>query len=131
MRFAEIIFRVGSTVVGWIMAYVYLLVLAVIPLSGCTRQPQDLWLGSLILAGAMALCLFLIPLGRRVSDSSRWLSIPAIILLPFAMLAVLPWLGPVTIGGAPLCGARLDGAAAPGWTAPRRPVGTAPGRRFS
>ncbi len=117
MRPAEIILRVGCGLVGWMLAYVHGLVLAVLPLVDCADGSNP-WLAALLLAVPAAAVPLLLRLGGLVRESVRWLALPYLGLAALAAWAVLPYLRSATLDGAALCPlAAADGPslAVPGW----------------
>ncbi len=116
MRPAEIILRVGCVLVGWILAYVHGLVLAVLPRVDCSQGAEP-WRAALLLAVPAAAVPFLLPMGGLVRDTVRWLALPYLALVLLAVRAVVPTLRSATLDGAALCPAETAAAhlALPPW----------------
>ena len=103
MRPAELFFRLGSALVGWIVVYAYLLMVAVIPRSSCSLTNDGLWLPTLYMAVLVAVCVPLMQLGTFLRESLRWLAAPLVLLWPLALLAVLPYVNEATVDGKHVC----------------------------
>lgn len=117
MSFAEVVLRIGLTLVGWLVAFVHLLILGILPRTSCAQGAGDVLAGSLMMAVPAAICLAVIGAGKRVSPMMRYASVPAALVWPFAVVAVWPTLG---AGDTHLCvalGLASDAGAAPGWHA--------------
>jgi len=115
VRPAEIILRVGCVLVGWILAYVHGLVLAVLPLVDCATGPEP-WRAALVLAVPAAAVPLLLPLGGLVRESVRWLALPYLVLVVLAARATAPYLRSATLEGVAFC--PLEAAGGPGLPVP-------------
>lgn len=103
MRPAELFFRLGSALVGWLVIYAHLLMIAVIPRSTCSPDNPGLWQPTLITWLLTAAAILLVRLGEPFRDTIRWLTIPLAPLWLAAAWALLPYLVSATVGGAHVC----------------------------
>lgn len=106
MSLAEILLRVGCTLVGWMLAYGYCLMLAVLPEMDCVALGPRFGRDALVFAGLSALFVPLIPMGRRVAGLEtifKGFTLPLLALVPMAVVEVIPFLQGATLGGAHLC----------------------------
>ncbi len=92
MSFAEIVLRAALTLVGWLVVFVHVLILAVLANSSCGQGAGDILSGSLMMAVPTAICLAVMGAGIRISPHIRWASAPAMLVWPFAVLTVVPLL---------------------------------------
>ncbi len=100
MSFAEIVLRAALTLVGWLVVFVHVLILAVLANVSCGQGAGDILSGSFMLAVPTAICLAVMGAGIRISPLIRWASAPAMLVWPLAVLTVAPLL---LAGEAHLC----------------------------
>lgn len=95
---AELFLRLGCALVGWLLAYAYGILLAIVPAADCSPA---LWRTTLLFAGLGAVAIGLLPLGLHWRASLRWLSLPALPLFAYGVwVAFMLW---DAVGGAALC----------------------------
>lgn len=109
MTFAEIILRIGGAIGGWLVFAGLCLVLAIVPQADCTPGSEQLWRGTLLLAGVSFLALIFVGRGLRWAPSLKWLTLPALALAALAAVAIYPGVSTTTLGGTSLCA--ITGAA--------------------
>jgi hypothetical protein len=120
MTFAEVLLRLGTALVAWMVLYAYLLWLATLRVSGCDADGDALWR---LLLGIAPLAVMLSPLvgaSRPLIDVHRilrWGSLPLLLLVPLAVAAVWPTWERATLGGLDVC-SDLPAAAWQVWWAP-------------
>lgn len=111
MSAAEIILRIGSGIAGWLVFTGHALVIAALRRADCDPSSDEMWTGTLLLAGVSAGALALVGLGLRWRASLRWLALPAAALALYAAIGIAPALASTSIDGASLCGVTAAGAA--------------------
>ena len=114
MTFAEVLLRLGSHMVAWLVIYTHCIWLAIIPQVGCGSESDELYRLVLLLAPMALLgsCLLGIagPL-RSVVGYLRWLALPLVVLVPLAARPVAMAFAATSMEGLGLC----SGAAAGFW----------------
>ncbi len=107
MRASNIILGIGGSLGGWLVIIGHALILAVIPEVDCVVGARDPWRGTLVMGVLGILSTILVGIGLPWRSGLRWFTIPAVPLLVFALLVVLPYLE-VTTGGTHPCA--VDGS---------------------
>jgi len=112
MTFAEILLRLGSHLVAWLVIYTHCIWLAIIPQVGCGSESDELYRLVLLFAPIALLgsCLLGIagPL-HSVVGHLRWLALPLIVLVPLAARPVAVAFVATSIDGLGICGAAPAG----------------------
>jgi len=116
----EILLRLGSSLVAWMMIYTHTVWLATLRVIDCEATPSDeFWRLLLALAPLAAGLSFLLKSMDVVPDIARilrWFGAPMVILIPLATLPVFEALRNSTLNSSPICG--TDGSAWHAWWAP-------------
>lgn len=115
---AELFLKGGSSLVGWIIAYVHLLMVAVVRVAQCGEGTSDPWFATLLTAVIAVPAIFMIPMGLFMRPGLRWLALPLVVLALLALVAVLPYIEGTTMAGAAPCGVSGGGTGyvqATGW----------------
>jgi len=106
MRFAEVFLRLGSSLVGWMMLYTYLVWMAALHAMGCGPEGDEMH-RVLLGIGPLALILALtLRLTRPFPDIYRLLSRlawPLALLAPFAIRNVWIAFERTRLGGLSIC----------------------------
>ena len=102
MSLAEVFLRVGCALVGWIVAFGHLVLVAVIPAVDCAA-PGDPWLVTSATAVPAVFAIGLLRTSDFLASGLRWLGLPLLLLAAVALRAVLPDLA-TTLGGTDPCG---------------------------
>lgn len=110
MRLSEVFLRLASALVGWMILYAYLVWLAALRKIGCGPDGDELYrllLGIVpfVIGGGLALRLT-----RAFDDIHRmlrWLSVPLLLLMPFAIAHIWSIWQFVNLAGQSIC---ADGA---------------------
>ncbi|MGI9326039.1 MAG: hypothetical protein ACR2PZ_12520 [Pseudomonadales bacterium] len=106
MSLAEMLLRLGCTMVAWLMIYTHLLWLATLRVVSCNSDGDAMWR---LLLGFAPIALgssFLLTLSRRlpaVHETLRWAATPLVLLLPLALLAIWPTFISSTMANQPIC----------------------------
>ncbi len=106
MRFAEVFLRLGAGLVAWMMLYAYLLWLAALHAMGCGPDGDEmhrLLLGLAPFACGSAYLLRVTEPFVEVHRILRWLGVPLLLLLPFALRNIWYVLQAVNIGRTSIC----------------------------
>jgi len=106
MSFSEIILRVGCTLVAWLFAVGHGVLLLTISRMPCGDGQNDPFLTLMILGGIALGLSALLPVAKKVpgvAETLRWLFVPLLVLVPFAVAQVVPYLMSSTFEAAPLC----------------------------
>jgi len=114
MRFAEVFLRLGSSLVAWMVLYAHFLWLAAVHAMGCSSDGDEIH--RLLLGIAPITCgfAFALQLTRPFADIHRilrWLGVPLIVILPFALRSIWEIFARVNLASLAICG----NAAASGW----------------
>ena len=114
MRFSEVILRIGTALVAWMVVFAYFLWLAVAGRVGCDAEGESLFALLLGAAPVAVLFAFLTRVSRPLKDvhvTLRWLGIGPALLTPFAVITfVFVWRAVFGLGQS-LCSA----GAPPDW----------------
>lgn len=97
--------RVGSTLVAWMVTYAHLLWLAILPQAGC-NDGNELWrllLGFAPVVAAFSLLLRAVHVLPGIYGITRYMAIPAWLLMLLAVQPVFAALSTTTLGSEPLC----------------------------
>lgn len=120
MSFAEIVLRLGVAFVSWIIIYMNFVALLVVRIAECPGGDTAPWMMSLV-TGLLAVgAAFALPYGHQLkgADAARHIALPLLLLLPFAIWVLLPYLVGTTLEGRTVCDVRLamsSGELATGW----------------
>ncbi|MGI9271993.1 MAG: hypothetical protein ACR2QT_09470 [Woeseiaceae bacterium] len=106
MRFAEVFLRLGSALVAWMMMYAYFLWLAAVYVVACGPDGDEMH--RLLLGFAPFVCGFAFALQvtrpfAEVHSMLRWLGVPLLLLLPFALRSIWAIFQTVHIGTSAIC----------------------------
>ncbi len=107
MLVAEVLLRIGCTVIAWLIMYTHCLWLSIIPAVGCQSDGDALWRLLLGFAPVTLLFGFLLNTSRKVGsvhENLRWGVAPLILLIPLSVKAIWPTLMESTVGGLAICG---------------------------
>lgn len=117
MRAAELFFRVGASVTAFLVGYAHCLLLVFVPRIECEIPDSDPYFASLVLALLVAPLTALSAVGLPVRGLLRWLVLPFALLVPAAVLGVLPYVEWEAIARMHVCSASSGWAAAasPAW----------------
>lgn len=106
MSLAEMLLRLGCTMVAWLMIYTHLLWLATLRVVSCNSEGDAMWR---LLLGFAPIALgfsLLLTLSRRLPaahETLRWAAAPLIVLVPLALLAIWPAFIGSTMADQPIC----------------------------
>ena len=106
MRFAEVFLRMGSALVAWMVLYAYVLWLAALYKIGCGPDGDELHrllLGMAVIAIGASLLIKVTQAFSEVHKMLRWLGIPLLLLIPFALRSVWSILQTVNLGSSVIC----------------------------
>jgi len=107
MSFAEVMLRVGCSLVGYLVLFAHCLWLAAMVRVPCGSDADASWLSLLMLIPLTLGCLALVRVGRVIpglADALRIPAYPLALLIAVAAFALWPVLTAHTLGGAPICG---------------------------
>ena len=107
MRFAELILRLGTALVAWMMLFAHMLWLAVVSRIDCGPDGTEIHAVLLGLAPVAVVFAALLPVVRPLIDVHRilrWLAVPWILLLPLSMLSIRQVHAAVGSGDTGICG---------------------------
>ena len=106
VRFAEVLLRLGTSLVAWMMLYAHFLWLAALYAIGCGPDGDEMH--RLLLGLAPFTCGFALllrvtrPFGE-IHGILRWLGAPLLLLLPFAVRSSWHVFESVSIGSSAIC----------------------------
>jgi hypothetical protein len=106
MRFAEVFLRLGSALVAWMLLFTHFLWLAALHAMGCGpdgAEMHKLLLGLIPLTCGASLLIGVTQPFAEIHALLRWLTIPLLLLLPFALRSVWDVVQTVNIDGAGVC----------------------------
>ena len=106
MRFAEVFLRLGSALVAWMMLFTYFVWMAVLYISGCGPDGDEMY--RLLLAMAPFTCGFAFVLGAtrpfpEIQNMLRWLAVPLGLLLPFVARSIWQVIQTVNVARQAFC----------------------------
>ncbi|MCR9276467.1 MAG: hypothetical protein NXH85_00740 [Pseudomonadaceae bacterium] len=113
----DMLLRVGSTLVAWMVIYAHLLWLAILPEAGCS-DGDELWrllLGFAPIAAAFSLLLRAVHVLPGIYAITRFMAIPAGLLILLAIQPVIAALNAATLASEPLCPGLTHAAWQPYW----------------
>lgn len=108
MRFAEVFLRLGTSLVAWMMLYAHILWLAAVYAMGCGPDGDEMHRLLLGLAPFTCGFAFLLRVTRPFADIHsmlRWLGVPLLLLMPFAIRSVWQIIQSVNIESSAICAA--------------------------
>ena len=106
MRFAEVFLRLGTSLVAWMILYAHILWLAALHTIGCGPDGDELHRLLLGLAPFTCGFAFLLRVTRPFADIHsilRWLGVPLLLLLPFAIRSIWSVFQLVSIDASAIC----------------------------
>lgn len=121
MSFAEVILRVGVTLVSWMMIYMHLVMMLILRVAQCPGGDTSPWKVTLITGVLAAGSSFAALYGhgaRGMGEVFRYFALPLLVLVPWAAWLTLPYLTGATFGTLGMCDVRLgevSGSAVAGW----------------
>lgn len=106
MRFAEVFLRLGTSLVAWMMLYAYILWLAAVYVIACGPDGDEMH--RLLLGMAPFVCCFALLLNvthpfEEIQSMLRWLGVPLLLLLPFALRSVWDIFRTVNLNTTAIC----------------------------
>lgn len=107
MRFAEVLLKLGVSLVGWIVVYAHILWLAVAGKVACGPDGDEVFRVLLGLSPLTLVCIWLLRASRSLGDVHRtllWASLPLLLLSPFALKAFAMVAASVNLHGRSICG---------------------------
>ena len=108
MTLADFFLRVGINAAAWLVAFVHLLFVLVIPRATCgSALATDPWTATTITGVVLAPLLLLMGVARSHRRHFRWLTVLPVMMAAWAVLVVLPYLLATTVDGALLCSVRM------------------------
>lgn len=106
MSFGEVFLRLGCSLVAWMVVYTHCIWTAMLRVTGCVADGDELWRLLLGLAPlTLGFCL-LLNVSHKLTEVHRivaWLAVPLLVLIPLALVAVWPWLDASTLGRSAIC----------------------------
>jgi hypothetical protein len=108
MRFAEVFLRLGSVLVAWMVLFAYVLWLAVMHITGCGPDGDEMprvLLGMAPLATAAAFALRSTRSLPEIHRMLRWLGLPLCVLLLLSLRSVWGVFTRVHLDGLGICSA--------------------------
>jgi hypothetical protein len=106
LRFTEVFLRLGTSLVAWMMLFAHLLWLAALYVMNCGPDGDEMY--RLLLGLAPFSCGFAVLLRvtrpfAEIHSMLRWLAIPLLLLLPFALRSVWQVLHSVNLNSVAIC----------------------------
>jgi hypothetical protein len=123
MSIGEMLLRLGSCLVAWLIVYTHLIWLATLARVGCGTDGDQLWMLLLFFAPVAIGATWLLRVTRPLEELHailRWFGVPLMVLLPMAAFAIWPSFVSATLGGRGVC----NNAVASVWQAGWAPVQT-------
>lgn len=108
MRFAEVFLRLGTSLVAWMMLFAHLLWLAALYVTDCGPDGDEMYRLLLGLAPFSCGFAYLLRVTRpfvEIHSMLKWLAVPLLLLLPFALRSVWQALHTANLNSQALCGA--------------------------
>ena len=112
---AEVILRLSTGLVGWLLLFAHGLLLAVVPEADCS---PELWRTTALFAGFAVVAALLLPAALRWRDSLRWLAVPACLLWLYGLFVSAGLFSGSTLGAVSLCASLAgmqDPTSSAGW----------------
>lgn len=106
MRFAEVFLRLGTALVAWMVLYAHFLWLAALYAMGCGPDGDEmhrLLLGLVPITCGAALALRVTRPFAEIHSMLRWLGVPLLLLLPFAIRSVWHTFRGANLDAAAIC----------------------------
>ena len=106
VAFAEVFLRLGCALVAWMMLYAHVLWLAALYAMGCGPDGDEIHRVLLGLAPLTAGSAFLLHVTRpfaEIHSMLRWLGVPLMLLLPFAVRSLWYLYESVNLDSAAIC----------------------------
>ena len=106
MTIAEMLLRLGCSLVAWLVVYAHCLWLGTLRIVGCGPDGDAFWWLLLWSAPLAAGCALLIPVSSRLPDLHRvlrWGFVPLVGLIPLALIPVWSTFATVNLAGAGIC----------------------------
>jgi hypothetical protein len=106
VRFAEVFLRLGASLVAWMMLFAHFLWLAAVYVMECGADGDEMYrllLGLAPLTCGFALLLRVTRPYVEVHSMLRWLAVPLLLLMPFALRSIWQAFRNVNINSSPLC----------------------------
>ena len=89
---------------GWVLTWLLVIAIPATGVTTCTMGSDDAWaLGLLLYSPLLASVLVAIVLSRRHHARLLWLAMPHVVLVPWAVVFVWPFLMETSLGGHHLC----------------------------
>jgi len=115
MSFAEILLRLGSALVAWMVIYAYFLWTVILRQVDCSEELYKLLLGMAPITVGLAVLLRNTRPLDDVHRILRWLSVPLLLLIPPVALSIWSVLSRVNIQGMGICSAERGAEWHPWW----------------
>jgi len=106
MRFAEVFLRLGTSLVAWMMLFAHLVWLAALYVMECGPDGDEMYRLLMALAPFSCCFAFLLRATRpfaEIHSMLRWLAIPLLLLLPFALRSIWQVLRSVNLNSVAFC----------------------------
>ena len=106
MGLAEVLLRLGCALVGWMMLYAHILWLAALYAIGCGPDGDEIHRVLLGLAPFTVGFAYLLRVSRpftEIQSMLRWLAVPLLLLLPFAVRSLWQVFQSVNLGATAIC----------------------------
>ena len=109
-KIAEMLLRLGCSLVGWMVVYTHCIWLGTLRVVGCGPDGDELWrllLGFVPFAVGFSFLLTSTARFTEVAKILRWLAVPLVVLIPLAALPVFSAISSTTFASQPICGPSL------------------------
>ena len=106
MRFAEVFLRLGCALVAWMMLYAHFVWLAAIYAMGCGPDGDEmhrLLLGLVPFTVGFSLLLRVTRPFEEIHSMLRWLGVPLMLLVPFALRSIWQVFQSVSVEASAIC----------------------------
>jgi len=106
MRFAEVFLRLGTSLVAWMMLFAHFLWLAALYVMDCGPDGDEMYRVLLGLAPFSCCFAYLLRVTRpfvEIHSMLRWLGVPLLLLLPFALRSVWQVIRSVNLNSVAMC----------------------------
>ena len=106
MRFAEVFLRLGTSLVAWMMLFAHLLWLAALYVMECGPDGDEMYRLLMGLAPFSCAFAYLLRVTRpfvEIHSMLRWLAVPLLLLLPFALRSVWQVIRAVNLNSVGMC----------------------------